>query len=78
MSPETLKAINSKIKKDFPDAVFNLSEFKRDGEHYLLEIKSAKFQDLSLLNQHRLVNDSLKDYLASGELHALKLKTTTP
>ena len=39
---------------------------------------SASFQGRSMVEQHQLVYAPLKTELASGELHALALKTYTP
>ncbi|MFS8797468.1 BolA family transcriptional regulator [Synechococcus sp. O70.2] len=33
---------------------------------------------MSLIQQHRLVNEALKPYLQDGRLHALALRTFTP
>lgn len=43
--------------------------------HFSLEIQSAKFENMSMIQQHRLVYDLLNDELNNG-LHALSLKTS--
>jgi len=49
-----------------------------DGRHFEVVIESALFIGKSKLKQHQIVNDILKNYIASGELHAISLKTFTP
>ena len=44
------------------------------GGHYHVVIVSARFEGLSLLQQHRLVNDAVRE-LFGDRIHALGLKT---
>ena len=44
------------------------------GGHYHVVIVSARFEGLTLLEQHRLVNDAVR-HLIGGSVHALGLKT---
>lgn len=44
------------------------------GGHYRVVIVSARFEGLTLLEQHRLVNDALR-HLIGERIHALGLKT---
>jgi stress-induced morphogen len=44
--------------------------------HLRISICSELFNDLSMIKQHRLINESLKEELNTG-LHALALKTYT-
>lgn len=45
--------------------------------HFKVTLVSQKFDSLSLIKQHRLVNDTLKTEL-NGQIHALALHTYTP
>jgi BolA protein len=47
------------------------------GGHFDLLIVAAAFEGLSVLEQHRLVNEALRD-LIGREIHALGLKTIPP
>ncbi len=76
--PFSLQTIEEKLKENFPDAIIVLQDYKHDGVHLLLEITSEKFRGITLVKQHRLVYDALNDYLKSGDVHALKIKTLTP
>ena len=47
------------------------------GGHYHVLIVSRAFEDCSLLERHRMINEALKD-MFGGEIHALGLTTLTP
>ncbi|MBK1722660.1 BolA family protein [Thiocystis violacea] len=49
-----------------------------DGSHFEAIIVSEVFEGLSLLKRERLVMETVKDQVASGELHALSVKARTP
>lgn len=69
-------SLQSTLQQAFPDATITLNDYKHDGVHLVVEIASEKFRGLSLVKQHRLVYQALQPYLKSGELHALKIKTS--
>ncbi len=48
------------------------------GKHFRVTVVSAAFEGKSLVARHRLVNEALKEQLASGAIHALALTTRTP
>jgi len=47
------------------------------GGHYQVSIEAKAFIGKSLIEQHRLVNEALRE-LFQGEVHALALKTQAP
>jgi len=47
------------------------------GGHYRVTIVSSRFEGLSRLDQHRLVNEALRE-LFGERIHALALRTATP
>ncbi|GAM26495.1 hypothetical protein SAMD00019534_096700, partial [Acytostelium subglobosum LB1] len=50
----------------------------KDSEtHFKVVVVSDKFVGKSLLEQHRMVQDTLQEQL-SGGVHALSIKTSTP
>lgn len=52
----------------------NHSGSKPSGQtHFLVKIKSEKFNDLKMINIHRLINQSLKQEFLDG-VHALEIK----
>ncbi len=52
-------------------------EVKGDGYHYQLTIVSNAFQGKSKVARQQWVYAKLKDYITSGSLHALSMKTLT-
>lgn len=48
------------------------------GSHLRVVIAAAAFEGKTLVEQHRLVQDALKDLVRSGEVHALQLRTLPP
>ncbi len=66
--------LHTQLMQHFPNAQIEISSFVDDDNHYTLEITDSIFNDLSLIKQHRLVKDALKELL-SGPLHAITIKT---
>tara|TARA_B100001059_G_scaffold111130_1_gene111322 strand:+ start:2133 stop:2351 length:219 start_codon:yes stop_codon:yes gene_type:complete len=60
------------ILKRIPDAEFS---FVGDSCNLKLVVSSSTFKGLPLIQQHKLVLNSLKDKFESGSLHALSLET---
>ena len=60
------------IRKQIPGAK---CYFDGDTCNLKLVVISEAFKDLSLIEQHKLVLNSLKDKFESGSLHALSLET---
>lgn len=48
------------------------------GGHFAVRIESERFRGLGLVEQHRLVNEALKDLLGGGKIHALAITTRIP
>ena len=46
------------------------------GAKFVAKIVSAKFEGLALLQQHRLVNETLAEEMRT--IHSLRMKTMTP
>lgn len=63
------------LKDNFPDAKIELVDLVGDQNHYSLTIEDSIFTGKSMVAQHKIVNSALREYLDSGELHALQLKT---
>ena len=62
------------IKESIPDASIEIKDWMGDKNHYAAIIKSSKFNDLSKIEQHKLVYRSLKGKMGN-ELHALSITT---
>jgi len=49
--------------------------FPGTGDHFQVTVVSSAFDGVSLLDQHRRVNDALAAPLADGSIHELRIKT---
>ena len=64
------------LEHAFPDATELWVEDRTGGgDHFLVTVSSPRFDALSLLEQHRLVNDALATPLADGTIHELRIRT---
>ena len=66
------------IKAKLPDAQVSVQDLTGTQDHYQATIVSPSFEGLNLIKQHQLVYGSVNAAMASGDLHALTLKTFTP
>ncbi|MGD1855913.1 MAG: BolA family protein [Leptolyngbyaceae cyanobacterium] len=66
------------IKAKLPDAQVSVQDLTGTQDHYQATIVSTSFEGLNLIKQHQLVYGSVNAAMASGDLHALTLKTFTP
>ena len=53
-------------------------EVTGDGRHFEATVVSDAFEGKSLIQQHRMVKDTVKAQIESEELHALSIKTKLP
>ena len=72
--PLPIKEIKKLILESIPDATIEIEDLMGDNNHYSATIKSSKFNNLSKIEQHKLVYKSLKGKMGN-ELHALSITT---
>lgn len=72
MNPEEVKRL---IQAGLPGCQVMV---KGDGSHFEAIVIGEIFADKSLVKQQQLVYATVNDRIASGELHALSIKTYTP
>ena len=72
--PLPIEDIKKLIKESIPDATIEIKDLMGDNDHYSATIKSSKFNNLSKIEQHKLVYKSLKGKMGN-ELHALSITT---
>ncbi|MEW7980149.1 MAG: BolA family protein [Candidatus Sedimenticola endophacoides] len=72
MDNQTVEAL---IKAGLPECEVHVTG---DGRHFEAQVVCAAFAGKPLLQQHRMVKETVKAQLASDELHALSIKTFTP
>jgi stress-induced morphogen len=70
---ETLRTL---LTEAFPDASeLEVQDRTGTGDHFQVTVASPRFEGLSLIDQHRLVNEALAAPLADGTIHELRIKT---
>ena len=72
--PLPIEEIKKLIKESIPDASIEIEDLMGDNNHYSATITSSKFNNLSKIEQHKLVYKSLKGKMGN-ELHALSITT---
>ena len=73
MQAETIRAL---LEQAFPDAVeLGVEDRTGTGDHFQVVVTSPAFDGLSLLDQHRRVNEALEAPLADGSIHELRIRT---
>ncbi len=73
MSTEPLQTL---LERAFPDATeLRVEDRTGGGDHFQVTVVSRRFNDLPLIDQHRLVNEALAERLRDGTIHELRIKT---
>ena len=72
--PLPLEEIKKLIKDAIPDASVEIKDLMGDSNHYAAKIKSSQFNNISKIEQHKIVYKSLKGKMGN-ELHALSITT---
>ena len=75
MQPELIR---DRILSALPGAEVEVRDTTGTGDHFEARVVSPAFDGKSMIEQHQAVYAPLKDVLATGELHALALKTYSP
>ena len=70
--------VKRRIEQSLPGAEVEVHDMTGTGDHFEARVVSEVFTGKSLIEQHQAVYGPLKDVLATGELHALALKTYSP
>jgi stress-induced morphogen len=70
------EAIRTLLEGAFPEAVeLSVEDRTGTGDHFQVNVASPAFDGLSLVDQHRRVNDALAAPLADGSIHELRIRT---
>ncbi|KAJ9054512.1 hypothetical protein DSO57_1013590 [Entomophthora muscae] len=68
--------IYNKLKEHFEPSILEVSDISGGcGSMFAINLKSSKFNGKGLVQQHRLVNEVLKDDIKG--MHGLQLKTSS-
>ena len=64
------------LERAFPDAPeLDVIDRTGTGDHFQVNVTSALFDALSLVEQHKLVYEALAEPLADGTIHELRIRT---
>tara|TARA_Y100001968_G_C19278179_1_gene677839 strand:+ start:221 stop:454 length:234 start_codon:yes stop_codon:yes gene_type:complete len=72
----TSEEVIALIESAIPGAEISVEDLG-GGDHLQVNVVSTSFNNLSLVQQHQLVYNALKDKLANESIHALALKTSS-
>ncbi len=73
MEAESIRAV---LEQAFPEAVeLSVEDRTGTGDHFQVIVSSPSFDGLSLLDQHRRINEALAAPLGDGSIHELRIKT---
>lgn len=75
ITPEEIKRT---LSDALPVTLVETQDLTGGGDHWQVIIVSPIFEGKGLLEQHRIVNEALKEPLADQRIHALALKTYSP
>ena len=71
-----VERLESLLKDAFPDAEeLRVEDRTGGGDHFQVIVAAPSLSGLSLLDQHRRVNDALAEPLRDGTIHELRIKT---
>ena len=74
----TPKEIKDTLSKALPISLIETQDLTGGGDHWQVIIVSAAFEGKGLIEQHRMVNEALKEPIGDQRIHALALKTYSP
>jgi acid stress-induced BolA-like protein IbaG/YrbA len=75
ISPDEIRETLAKV---LPVTLIETQDLTGGGDHWQLIVVSPVFEGKGLIDQHRIVNEALKEPLADQRIHALSLKTFSP
>ncbi|MEI7759774.1 MAG: BolA/IbaG family iron-sulfur metabolism protein [Thermoleophilia bacterium] len=72
MAANTISAL---LDHAFPGGEIGVEDRTGGGDHFQVTVTSERFNGLSLIEQHKLVNAALAAPLADGTIHELRIRT---
>jgi stress-induced morphogen len=76
MAAVAAEKLESLLASAFPEATeLKVEDRTGGGDHFHVTVRSPSFNGLSLLDQHRQINDALADPLRDGTIHELRITT---
>jgi stress-induced morphogen len=76
MTPVARDELQSLLEGAFPEATeLEVEDRTGGGDHFHVTVRSPSFNGLSLLDQHRRINEALAEPLQNGTIHELRITT---
>jgi len=70
------KKIKDILKNKIKDSKIFIQDMNGNQDHFSLMIISSEFENLSIINQHKMIYNALGKMI-TNEIHALQIKTFT-
>ena len=71
-----MERLETLLREAFPEpAEVEVIDRTGGGDHFHVTVVSQRFRGLSLVDQHRLVYETLAEPLADGTIHELRIST---
>ncbi len=74
----SMEMITELLKVQLQASLVTVKDLTGKSNHFEALVVADVFEGKSMIEQHQLVYAPLQPFLATGELHALALKTYTP
>ena len=68
-------SIRELLQEAFPDGEVGVDDRTGGGDPFQVTVVSSAFNEIPLLEQHKLVNAALSAPLADGTIHELRIRT---
>ena len=72
-----LDQIKQKIESGLEGSKVEVLDPRQDGKHLKAVVVYSGFEGKSLIEQHRMVIDTVRDDLGKDKIHALSIETKT-
>ena len=71
-----LNQIKNKLIKNFPNDAVEVFDIRGTGDHFSIIVISNKFNEVSLVNRHRMIYSIFKNEIVT-KIHAMQIQTYT-
>lgn len=71
----SIDELTALIQADLPDAEVKIIDKNGMSDHYIIFVRHASFEPMSMMDRHRKVMAALKSAMNDGRLHAAEIQT---